>query len=326
MVVMGLDIGYSNLKVCFGEAGEIPEGLCYPAGAAPVERLPGGVRSGKGFEGFRVQVDGRLWATGIHPRRFEVWERSLHPDYAATPSYRALFYTALVLSGRDEIDRVVTGLPAAQYEERRAALSWMAGVHSVAAKRQVRVKEVKVVPQPVGGFMAALGEVEAEVAEVLAEGRVLVVDPGHFSFDWVLIQQGELQKRSCGSSVEAMAALLEGAAAKIGEDFGGRVEADRIEQALQEGKEHILLFGRKVEIAPYVEQAVREVVPVAVERLRVAMRRQEGDLDALVLVGGGAAWWEGGIRELFPKVPVIRPVDPILANARGFFELGADGG
>ncbi|MCX8050129.1 MAG: plasmid stability protein StbA, partial [Methylohalobius sp.] len=170
------------------------------------------------------------------------------------------------------------------------------------------------------------GEVEAEVAEVLAEGRGLGVDPGHFSFDWVLIQQGELQKRSCGSSVEAMAALLEGAAAKIGEDFGGRVEADRIEQALQEGKEHILLFGRKVEIAPYVEQAVREVVPVAVERLRVAMRRQEGDLDALVLVGGGAAWWEGGIRELFPKVPVIRPVDPILANARGFFELGAGSG
>lgn len=326
MFNLGLDIGYSNLKIAFGEDGE-PETVILPAGAAPTERLPGSLRPGAKAEGYRVQLDGKSWATGIHPSRFEVWERSLHPDYASTPAYRALFHTALAISGRDVIDLLVTGLPSAQFEERRKSLEdSLRGRHQVAAKRSVEVREVQVVPQPVGGFMAAMAQAKGEEADLLAEGRVLVLDPGHFSFDWVLICNSELQKRSSGSSTEAMSAVLEDAAVRIGEDFGGKLEAERIEQALQEGKGYVRLFGNKVEITPYLDQAAREIIPVAAERMRASLRKLGGDIDALILVGGGAKWWLPAAGELFPKARAIVPENPLLANALGFFELGGASG
>jgi len=321
MFKLGLDIGYSNLKVAFGE--DEPETVVLPAGAAPTERLPGSLRPGARAEGYRIQVDGKTWATGIHPSRFEVWERSLHPDYASTSAYRALFHTALAISGRDIIDLLVTGLPSAQFEERKDSLEdSLRGRHQVAAKRSVEVKKVQVVPQPVGGFMAALSQAQSEDADLLTEGRVLVLDPGHFSFDWVLICDSELQKRSSGSSTEAMSAVLEEASVRIGEDFGGKLEAERIEQALQEGKDYVRLFGNRIEIAPYLDQAAKEVIPVAAERMRASLRKLGGDIDAVVLVGGGAKWWLPVASELFPKSRTIVPDNPLLANALGFFELG----
>lgn len=320
MFVLGLDIGYSNLKACFGNTAHPPQTVLHPAGAAPVDRLPGSLRLGQKADGFLVQVGSQVWATGINPARFEVWERSLHPDYPATDAYRALFHTALVLAGVEAIDLLITGLPVSQFSERAKSLSWMEGEHLVAAKRKVEVKKVQVVPQPVGGFMAALA---ARTDSLLEEGKVLVVDPGHFSFDWVLICDSQLQKRSSGSSTEAFSVVLEQAAGEIGRDHGGRIEADRIEQALQEGKDYVLLFGQKVEIAPYLDRASQQVAEIAAEKMRSALRSQVGDLDAAVLVGGGAPWWRKVIAELFPKARVILPEQPILANARGFFELGA---
>ncbi|WP_022949784.1 ParM/StbA family protein [Methylohalobius crimeensis] len=326
MFVFGLDIGYSNLKLCFGETGETPKTAIHPAGAAPAERLPGNIRPGSGNEGFRVQVNGKSWAAGIHPSRFEIWERSLHPDYSHTDSYKALFYTALIMGERDEIDLLVTGLPVTQFDEKRESLTGeMQGEHTVAGKRTVKIKRVEIVPQPVGGFMDALANADADTTEMLAEGRVLVVDPGHFSFDWVLINGSALQKQSSGSSTEAMSAVLETAAAEISDDYGGRIEPDRIEQALQQGKNHVLLFGKKVDFAPYLDQASREVSLVAIEKLRTAMRKEVESIDAVIVPGGGAKWWVPITKELFPESRVISPDEPILANARGFFELGASG-
>jgi plasmid segregation protein ParM len=37
--IVGMDIGYSNLKVASGEAGKEPTLLIRPAGAAPVEHI-----------------------------------------------------------------------------------------------------------------------------------------------------------------------------------------------------------------------------------------------------------------------------------------------
>lgn len=322
MFILGLDIGYSNLKLCFSAESEEPQTVIHPAGAAPVERLPGKIRSGS-QEGFRVTVGGKTWVTGIHPSRFEVWERSLHSDYIQTDAYRALFYTALVLGEREEIDLLVTGLPVTQYEGKREHLiEALKGEHTVAGKRAIMIRDVKVVPQPVGGFVDTMMGVDEETNEILTDGRVLVVDPGHFSFDWVLIEASELQKRSSGSSTEAMSAVLETAADLIANEFGGRIDPDKLEQALQSGKEHVLLFGKKVDYAPYLDQAAQEVSEVAIEKLRTALRKEVEAIDAIVVIGGGAFWWTPIVQRLFPASKVVSPKDPLLSNAKGFFEIG----
>jgi plasmid segregation protein ParM len=90
MFVLGMDIGYSNLKLAMGLSGGKPDVSLHPAGAAPVDRLPESI--GRQENALRVSVDGEMWAVGVHHGKFSQWNRSLHGDYVQTPAYQALFW------------------------------------------------------------------------------------------------------------------------------------------------------------------------------------------------------------------------------------------
>ena len=156
MNVLGIDIGYSNLKLAYGPQGAEPKVLLRPAGAAPADRL-GEKIGGNGEEDFlRVLVNGEPFVAGLSPDRAELWSRELHEDYPSTNSYRALFHAGLLLSELDQIDLVVTGLPVNQYlnpELRERLAAQMQGEHQITPRRKITVSKVKVVPQPVGGFV-----------------------------------------------------------------------------------------------------------------------------------------------------------------------------
>ena len=78
MNVLGIDIGYSNLKLAFGKTGHNPQVLLRPAGAAPADRL-GEKISGKAEDDFlRVMVNGNPFVAGLSPDRAELWSRELH--------------------------------------------------------------------------------------------------------------------------------------------------------------------------------------------------------------------------------------------------------
>jgi plasmid segregation protein ParM len=156
MNVLGIDIGYSNLKLAFGKRGADPKVLLKPAGAAPADRLCEKIAD-KGKDDFlRVVVNGTPFAAGLSPDRAELWSRELHEDYPSTESYRALFHAGLLLAELEQIDLLVTGLPVSQYlnQELRTRLqTQMTGEQQVTPRRRITVQAVKVVPQPVGGFV-----------------------------------------------------------------------------------------------------------------------------------------------------------------------------
>lgn len=82
MNVVGLDIGYSNLKLAYGVADGAMKAVVRPAGAAPDD----GFRrrfDGRAQDDFlHVVVNGEPFVAGVSPDRVEMWERSLHADYA----------------------------------------------------------------------------------------------------------------------------------------------------------------------------------------------------------------------------------------------------
>jgi hypothetical protein len=45
-------------------------------------------------------------------------------------------------------------------------------------------------------------------------------------------------------------------------------------------------------------------------------------VDLILLTGGGSALFLPLVRELFDKVPLHVPADPVGANARGYFYYG----
>lgn len=322
MLVMGLDIGYSNLKVAIGEPGSSPTVVLHPAGAAPVDRLPETLRTGEA--GVQVLIDGDLWAAGVSPGKFALWNRALHQDYAGSASYRALFHGALLGSEQDRVDVLVTGLPVSRWLDRlhRDTLAQtLTGTHQVTRRRAVTVESVRVIPQPLGAYLDLLWS--GAQGDVLDDGRVLVVDPGFFSVDWVVVDRGELRKGSSGTSLEAMSVVLGEASRLIAEDHGGLVTVDRIEEALRASRKQVLLFGRPVVLAPYLAQAAGKVAAVALEALRESIRKEAGSLDLVLLTGGGAACYRPAAETLFPASLVVVPPQPERANARGFFHYGS---
>ena len=230
MFVVGLDVGYSNLKIAAGDAGDDPRVTVRPAGAAPLDRLgepvggtPGAVASND--RPILVDVGGLRWAAAIEPERFEGWQRPLHEDYAGTLAYQALAKAAFLLAGRRSIDRVVTGLPVSQAGDarRRDQLTrLLVGRHAL-ADGIVEVAEVRVVPQPVGAYLDLVYSATDEgILERIETGAVIVLDAGYYSFDWTLLVRGELRRTASGTSLEAMSVLLERASRHAVEEAGGR--------------------------------------------------------------------------------------------------------
>jgi actin-like ATPase involved in cell morphogenesis len=65
MTVIGLDVGYSNLKIAVGGAGAAPRVMVRPAGSAPLDRLGERVGTGRRQDAVIVDVDGQRWAAAV---------------------------------------------------------------------------------------------------------------------------------------------------------------------------------------------------------------------------------------------------------------------
>jgi plasmid segregation protein ParM len=324
MNILGIDIGYSNLKLAYGEQGGEPKVLLRPAGAAPADRLGEKIGGGENEDFLRVLVNGSPFVAGLSPDRAELWSRELHEDYPSTDSYRALFHAGLLLSELDQIDLVVTGLPVNQYlnpELRERLSGQMQGEHQITPRRKITITKVKVVPQPVGGFVDYVWSLP-DAAEI-EDSRVLVLDPGFFSVDWVLISNGELRRQSCGTSLEASSVILDEAARLIAEDFGGNVGRERIEHTLRNGHAQVRLFGERIDVAPYLKRSADKVGPIVTTRLRESLRKENTSADMVLLVGGGAGFFESAVKDAFPQLKVTTSEAPVFANARGFWRMGA---
>lgn len=328
MNVVGLDVGYSNLKLAYGPADGAMKTIVRPAGAAPADRF-GSRFDGRDQDDFlHVNVDGQPFIAGVSTDRAEMWERSLHADYAKTESYKALFNAGLLLTEMKEIDLLVTGLPVSQFQDediRKDLENRFSGEHRVTAKRTVNVKKVRVVAQPIGGLLDYVNEVDdgPEEERITDEHRILVVDPGFYSLDWVLVSNGQLQRQSSGTSIKASSVLLEQAGILIAEEYGSKPTVEALENAMRAGKQSILLMGQRIELAPYLTKASESLSTVTATSIQKALRVENMSPDVIVLVGGGSGFFHKTIQDAFPRLKVLTPKNPVLSNARGFWLLGA---
>jgi plasmid segregation protein ParM len=268
-----------------------------------------------------VLVDGQEFVAGVSSDRAEMWTRSLHADYTARPSYAALFHAGLLLSEMERIDVLVTGLPVSQYldEARRNALAeQMRGTHPVTPKRAVSVEKVKVIPQPIGGLLDYIAQEDADIEDA----RILVVDPGFFSVDWVVIAHKDIHRQSSGTSLNASSVILDEASRLIAKDHGAAVNTETLENAVRAGKPTVLVLGQRAEIAPYIEQAAKTVGPVVVESIQKSLRTENRMLDLVILVGGGAQVVRDALQDAVPRLTVATPRNPVFSNARGFWLMG----
>jgi len=325
MEVCGLDIGYSNMKVVFGGVETAPQMdiHIFPVGAAPAHLLSGNVE-GRVVDATQVQVDGEEYVACVEPERLVNWERALHDDYPSTPSYRALFHAALLKTGGATVDRLVTGLPVSHHHNKKTVKALekrLTGVHQVAPGYAVCVREVAVIPQPVGAYLDVAASSGRE--EEFADAEVLIVDPGYFSVDWVLMSEQDLQTEWSDSSTQATSRLLEEVSTLIYREYECRVPVGKIERAIRTGKETLPVFRERVALKPLLKQAAKNVAPMVMHSLKSSMRTKAADIGVVILAGGGASFYKDAVEDVFPRSEIILPKDPVTSNASGFWFYGA---
>lgn len=319
---VGLDIGYSQIKMAVGDIDhEEPQTLVRPAVAGPVALLSNRFLHDDAPGGISVLVQGAPWIACGERGLLQGATRELHADYTVTDNYRALFYAALHLTGRSVIDAVVTGLPVSHYQNpahRKRLEEFMTQDHLVAPGHRVKVLRTQVLPQPVGAYLELYGR-RTDLTDILNEGRIVVLDIGYFSADWAILERGQFHNLVSGSSQKAMSRLLDTAHQHISRDHDGGPGMDALEDALRHGRDTVLVFGERVTIGPYLQSAAREIAPEIGTRVRAAMRDQSDNIDLILLVGGGAGLYRPAVQEAFPRSRLEVPDDGVIANARGFW-------
>src|SRR5690554_4533290 len=322
MFVLGMDIGYSNVKLAWGDQNAAqPTTAIFPAGAAPVDYISTSITSGASQPGFKVVVDGEEYVAGCPQSSIDGWERVLSKEYPFSADYKALFFGSLLATERQTIDLLVTGLPVEQCADKafkERVEKHLEGRHEVTPGHFITVNRAMVIPQPVGAYIDFL--MSCDSPDIVRVSRVLVIDPGFFSADFCVIDKGNFDKGSSDSSQEAMSVLLEEAGKLITEDHGRPFDLASLEDAVR-GDMQVPVFGKMVNLAPYLTLAANNVAETVMRKVRQNLRRAKVQgADFTLLAGGGAELYKQAASKIMEGSQVVTAYDPVLSNAKGFFE------
>ena len=330
---VGLDVGYSNLKVAFG-SGRIPDTFCMPSGCGPANRVNQAVFADhSGTKGVRVSIknaNGLMeeWLAGVDRTAFGgTRPATLDDKYSDSLEYKALFHAALAHLGASRVSLLVTGLPVGHFLDKvhvQRLKAQLKGRHEVAPGRVVQVDDVEIQSQPSGGFATLVSEADNDqIALSYLDERVLVLDPGFFSFDWALFHKGALVPDASNNSQRAVSAICDDISKYIRQTLdGGSFSRERLEEALRNGDETILIGGEQYRLDEILKEVSSELATHAMQEVSNALRLQVDGINYLYLVGGGAPYFAEAARKAFPRCKVIEARDPVTANARGYFHLG----
>lgn len=330
MQILGLDIGYSSVKVAHGNGQtSSPRLLQLPVGAAPVSRC-GVTADGRVAVngGHRVSIHGEDWVAGIDPAQLSDFVQSMDDSYITTPEYRALFYAALAAVGTPRIDVLVTGLPVSHFQNdatRKSLESLMTGRHYIRKDLVVEVGKVVVAPQPAGAFSAhVIDSLQGPPRYRVSTGRsVLVVDPGHYSLDWIIFLES-FQLPSSGSNAKSGEVVVREAAKTLSAAHGVRVRPARLQEAVLNNSAKLEIGAHSIDFWPALKSAAAQVVHDSLREIRGSIRAvmDQRGIDIILVAGGGADLFTDALAESFPESVVTRVANPLMANARGFYVYG----
>jgi plasmid segregation protein ParM len=331
--LLAVDLGYGNVKSVCGDAeGKVLE-MVLPAGAAPADQMPKLINRQadlKGGELVLVPSEGSVvpWVAGVDQIVVQHGTRQSHDRYIFTPEYHALFLGALARQRCDRVNLLVTGLPVSQfYGERGESLrrdlqKLMTGRHHINEQTTVEVERTLVIPQPTGTFMGVATQPEYSFLVTDESLTTLTVDVGYFSVDWVLMSGRSVRDKSSGSSQLATSHILEEGARELSRRLDRYVDRDRLDAAYRSGAKQLRIGGEELDYLTLLTQTGVGVSRKVVGQVQDSLRNDNRGVDVVILTGGGAELYAAELAKVFPKAKFIRPADPVLSNARGYFAYG----
>lgn len=309
-IVRAVDVGYGHVKFVAGRTEDTIrcEKFASLAPLASTKRLSSTERPRNTVV---VEVDGVHYEIGpdapLLQRARNV--RIADDTYTQSPAYLAMLRGALCYMGLPRIDILVAGLPVQTMGHVDEVIHRLKGIHVMPDGRTVHVDKVMVLAQPVGGYYDWARRNDSS-------RTTLVVDPGFFTLDFVVMKGTRAQierSGSCPGGVhDVLTTIADGISHLLGKNYR---ELDVIDSALMQGTDILHVAGTTVDLTPHLRRAqvrIREGVAAISAIVGAGL-----DLDHVRVVGGGARLFEAAVREQF-RAPLTIAPEPEFANLRGF--------
>ena len=173
------------------------------------------------------------------------------------------------------------------------------------------VKEVEVVPQPLGTYWSQVLDVDGEVNSSL-EGRVGIVDIGFLTTDLAAIEDGEFIPEKSRTVPVGVSSAYRDIENRLVAEYGVERESYSLDEAVI--RKQINVAGRAIDISKLMDEPFEQLAAKIVVEIVSSWSVPEFDT---VLLGGGGSGALG--RYLLAQIPQGKPViDPVTANSRGF--------
>jgi len=325
-VVRAVDVGYGHVKYTLGRQADGTI-LC---GSFP--SLSPGVREVLDYgtymerrNTFIVEIDGRRYEVGkdvvkaVHANS----EGSVMDiEFAMSDAYRARLYGALNYIAQDlddnTLDVLILGLPLNTYTKHKKALSArFTGELTISGSGDtLQVRHCQTYPQPFGSYLNYL-----ESNQISHFPVCLVVDIGYNTCDWFVCEG--LTPRLSGVSLRGMGAVMNAMAKDVIQTTkfdGTESEVMRlIDVALTSG-EQFKLCGKPVNLEK-PQKVGEDIIEEGAQSVKNAVR-SAGDIDVIIVTGGGAPFFKDAIQKKFRSHEVRLLTDSSLGNVRGFHVVG----
>lgn len=208
--VVAIELGFGTDSICAGlDENGLPKVVTFDSIVAQVEGTRSDMSSGlMKRDTVTVDVDGLSYEIGrdAHLATSKGASRILNNQYIDSQQYKALLKGSMVLAGLDTIDLLVLGVPVTSLH-RAAELKAMAiGKHTIAGK-QIEVRAVWVIVQPLGGLLSYSNAIGQDSYNRLKEHNTLSIDCGYGTLDF-LCSRGLKVNENRSSAVEAGMGVL----------------------------------------------------------------------------------------------------------------------
>lgn len=324
-VIRAIDLGWGYCK--YSKADLVDETITYHSFPSLAPRAANSDLAGSllgGRDTVRVTVSGTDYEVGPDTSDLDSSDssRNLNNGYVYSDQYMAVYLGALHYMGESQIDLLVCGLPVSNMQAAPKLKEILEGEFEVQPGQMVKVKEVLVIPQPLGGLYYCLGKSkEIDGLEDMKEETNLILDIGFLTFDFLLANGTKVIENRSGATNGGVSKVLRSVAESVSKKFG--INYSNL-SALDKG-----LRKRKIKIAGEVEsldehiKATRDVLESSVTYCK-NISGEAGDIDNIIVLGGGATIYRKTIELAYPKHSIVVVEDAQLCNVQGFQLAGEE--
>jgi len=340
-IVRAIDVGYGNVKFSIRHKDILSEVECQMFPSLSPLATERGLAAGlvRSLNTVEVDVNGVKYEVGQQAALAQgAYDDSslLDKDFCLSDAYMARLKGALYfMQGQTPddgkklldcglIDLLMVGLPVSAYRNknlRKTLQEKIQGAHELPNNHHIVIEKVLVMPQPMGALFDYAAK--NDMLDNMQDQLNLILDPGFFTFDWLLTAGlAPIEARS-NSASRGMSAVIEEIAKAICLDKQWNVDGSKLSGHIAEFfNSRKPVVWNQIEVNPmnYLSAAQPVIVQAAQQLTRSV--GDPGDIQNIILAGGGASLYFDTIQARFPHHKILVADNPVFSNVRGFQRAG----